>query len=93
MANIGRRVAEERKRLGITQALLAERAGVSLKYMQRVEHGHENLTVASLVGLANLLRVKPIDLFRRAHLRDAKPGRPPAEPRRARRRRRRTPGR
>jgi transcriptional regulator with XRE-family HTH domain len=74
--NIGRRVAEERKRLGLTQASLAERAGVSLKYWQRVEAGRENLTIASLVRFANLVRVEPIDLLRQARLRNARPGRP-----------------
>jgi transcriptional regulator with XRE-family HTH domain len=66
----------------MTQAALAERAGVSVKYLQRVEWGHENLTVASLVTLANLLRVAPIDLFKPARLRNAKPGRPPMQSKR-----------
>ena|SRR5579862_2251631 len=82
MQNIGRRVAEIRIQLGMTQAALAERVGVSVKYLQRVEWGHENLTVASLVTLANLLRVAPIDLLKAARLRNAKPGRPPTESKR-----------
>jgi transcriptional regulator with XRE-family HTH domain len=76
MENIGRRVAEERIRLGLSQAALAERAGVSLKYLQRVEGGRENLTVASLVRFANLLQTAPVDLFKTARLRNAGPGRP-----------------
>ena len=75
--NIGRRVAEERIRLQLTQAAFAERVGVSLKYLQRVEAGRENLTVSSLVRLANLLGVTPRDLFAPASLRNAGPGRPP----------------
>jgi transcriptional regulator with XRE-family HTH domain len=87
--NIGRRVAEERKRLGLTQASLAERAGVSLKYWQRVEAGRENLTIASLVRFANLLRVAPLDLLQQAQLRNARPGRPPSQPARRQQRPRR----
>ena len=78
MENIGRRIAEERIRLGLTQAALAERAGVSLKYLQRVEGGRENLTVASLVRFANLFRTAPVEFFKVARLRNAGPGRPPS---------------
>jgi transcriptional regulator with XRE-family HTH domain len=74
---VGGRVAEERRSLGLTQEELAERLDVSLKYLQRLEAGQENLTVRSVVGLANALSVAPGELMqspREAPRR--KPGRP-----------------
>jgi transcriptional regulator with XRE-family HTH domain len=75
--NVGRRVAELRIERGWTQEMLAERLGVSLKYVQSVEAGRENLTLQSLVKLANNLRAEVIALFQPARTRNAGPGRPP----------------
>ncbi len=66
---VGRRIAELRRERGETQAQLAERLQVSIKYLQRVERG-VNLTIDSLVHLANHLDVGVRDLF------DAPRGRP-----------------
>jgi transcriptional regulator with XRE-family HTH domain len=38
-------VAERRRAYGLTQEQLAEKLDVSLKYLQRVEAGEENLTL------------------------------------------------
>ena len=75
--NVGRRVAELRTERDWTQEMLAERLDVSLKYVQSVEAGRENLTLQSLVKLANQLRSDVIALFRPARMRNARPGRPP----------------
>jgi len=78
--DIGRRVAELRADLGLTQAELAERAGDSIKYLQRIEGGLENLTIRSLVKLAGLLDVEVIDLFAPPESREVRRGRPPSSP-------------
>jgi transcriptional regulator with XRE-family HTH domain len=57
-------VAERRRAYGLTQEQLAEGLDVSLKYLQRVEAGEENLTIASVVKLANALAVEPNYLLR-----------------------------
>jgi transcriptional regulator with XRE-family HTH domain len=62
--DFGRRVGEIRRARGWTQARLAERWGVSLKYVERVEAGQENLTIESLALLAGVLRVQPDELLR-----------------------------
>jgi transcriptional regulator with XRE-family HTH domain len=49
---IGRRVAQVRRERGWTQEELAERLGVSVRYLQAVEAGQENLTLDSLTQLA-----------------------------------------
>lgn len=74
--NVGRRVAELRARAGLTQERLAERLGLSVKYIQRVEGGGENLTVRSLARIAGLLGVAVTELFRKPRTKKAGPGRP-----------------
>jgi transcriptional regulator with XRE-family HTH domain len=48
---------------GLTQVALAESAGVALKYIQRVEAGGQNLTLRSLVRLAQGLGIDAIELL------------------------------
>lgn len=76
--HVGRRVAELRAELGWTQEQLAEHARVSLKYLQRIEAGRENLTLRSVARLANHLRVPPAELFVPPRSRRPKRGRPPS---------------
>lgn len=63
LSDLGRRVAELRREHGWVQASLAERLGVGIGYIQRIEAGRENLTVRSLVLLAHVLRVQPSELL------------------------------
>jgi transcriptional regulator with XRE-family HTH domain len=60
---VGRRVADLRRGKGWTQDEFAERLEVSLKYVQRVEAGTENLTLGSLARLAGQLGVEVSALF------------------------------
>ena len=73
---VGGRVATRRRAFGLTQEELAERLDVSLKYLQRIEAGHENLTIHSMVTLANALDVAPSYLLRPRSSTRPKPGRP-----------------
>ncbi len=63
IAQVGRRIAALRRLRGLTQEQLASHAGVSVKYLQRVEGGRENLTIRSLARLSSLLNVEVRDLF------------------------------
>jgi transcriptional regulator with XRE-family HTH domain len=75
--SLGARVAERRRALGMTQEELAERLAVSVKYLQRVEGGKENLTLRSLVTLANGLQLDIAELIQRPRSAPArKVGRP-----------------
>ena len=78
--SVGRRVAELRRAAVLTQEELAEKAAVSIKYVQRVEAGRENLTIKSLVHLANFLGAPPIHLFTPPLTRRPGPGRPKKKP-------------
>jgi transcriptional regulator with XRE-family HTH domain len=74
---VGRRIAELRRHQQLTQAQLAERADVSVRYLQSVELGKENLTLDSMVQFANLLRAPLLELFKPPSTRKVKRGRPP----------------
>lgn len=75
--DLGRRSAELRAARGLTQAALAEVLEVSTNYVARIEGGWENLTLESLVKIANALEVQVSDLFVPPTIRKARPGRPP----------------
>jgi UDP-N-acetylglucosamine 1-carboxyvinyltransferase len=76
---VGRRIAELRIQGGLTQADFSEEVGVGLRYLQRVEGGQENLSLDSMVKLANKLDVDIIDLFRVPNRSPTKRGRPPKQ--------------
>jgi transcriptional regulator with XRE-family HTH domain len=75
--NVGRRVAELRGERGLTQEEFSAEVGVSLRYLQQVEAGRENLTIESLVKLARHLRVRVVELFVPAQAQVGRRGRPP----------------
>lgn len=74
--NVGRRVAELRGERGLTQEEFSAEVGVSLRYLQQVEAGRENLTIESLVKLARHLRVRVVALFEPAQTHTGRRGRP-----------------
>ena len=54
---LGQRIREERLRLHLTQAQLAEDADISDTYMGAIERGERSLTLDTLVRLVNRLGV------------------------------------
>ena len=54
---LGKRIREERKRLNLTQAQLAEAIDISDTYMGAIERGERSLTLDTLVRLVNRLGV------------------------------------
>lgn len=54
---IGRRVSEVRGERGLTQQGLATAVQASVRWISRVENGEENLTIATLLKLANALEI------------------------------------
>ena len=78
-AYIGANVHRERTRAGLTQEKLAETADLDLRFLQRVERGKTNLSVAVVVALADALSVTPGTLLKEATLPEAQRGRPPSK--------------
>ena len=54
---LGERIREERLKLNLTQAKLAEAVDISDTYMGAIERGERSLTLDTLVRLANRLGV------------------------------------
>jgi transcriptional regulator with XRE-family HTH domain len=79
--DVGATVKRLRRALDMTQRELSLRVGVSVKYVQRVEAGGENLTLASLAKIAAGLGVDASAL-----LRESSPSADRADNARARRR-------
>ena len=55
--NFGQRVKQLRNARKLTQSQLAERVGITDKYMSRIETDGENITIEILINLANVLEV------------------------------------
>ncbi len=64
---IGARIKSLRRGRGLTQEKVAERTGLSVNYLSRIERGLENPTLDTLLGLAKALKVDPLDLFTFEH--------------------------
>ncbi len=76
---IGANVRRARNRQAWTQEALAEKSEIDPRYLQSVERGKANLTIAFLVALADALGVEERALLREAELPPARPGRPPVK--------------
>lgn len=69
---VGEKIKELRKRNGISQELLAEKAGVSTRTVQRIENGATQPTGDSIQKLAVALAVTPNELMDWQMLKDTK---------------------
>lgn len=69
---LGARIKSLRRGRGLTQEQVAERTGLSVNYLSRIERGLENPTLDTLLGLAKALKAEPLDLFTFEHEADAK---------------------
>ncbi len=65
---VGRRIAELRRKAGLTQEALAEELGVGWRYVSRAERG-ENLTLQTMAKIANVFGVRVKRPAQRATLR------------------------
>lgn len=60
---IGNRLLFERKRLGLTQSEVAERAGLSDRTYADIERGSVNMRVETALRICKALGVTPNDIF------------------------------
>ncbi len=63
LRRLGKQVRNLRRAAGLTQEDAAERAKLDYNHYQAIEGGSSNVTVASLIGIAKALKVKPAALF------------------------------
>lgn len=69
-------VRAHRRRLGLTQAELAEAAEMETRHLQRTESGQVDVGITTLIRLAEALAVEPGQLLLPAKLPPRAPGRP-----------------
>ena len=58
------RIRAERKRLGLSQEALADKAGVHRTYIGMIERAEKNITLANIEKLAKALKVSLSVLFK-----------------------------
>ena len=63
LERVGDRVRELRTAAGLTQAQLADRAGLHRTFIGSVERGERNVALLSLRRIAAALRVSPAELL------------------------------
>jgi transcriptional regulator with XRE-family HTH domain len=57
--NIGARIQKARKALDLTQATVAERAGLDTVYLSQIERGMKLMSVEALFRIAGVLKISP----------------------------------
>ncbi len=62
LVKFGKKVREERKKLGYSQEVLAEKAGVHRTYIGMIERGEKNITLANIQKVSKALRIKISEL-------------------------------
>ncbi len=63
LLKFGKRVREERLKLGISQEELAVRAGVHRTYIGMIERAEKNITLENISKIAKALNLKISDLI------------------------------
>lgn len=59
----GKKVAELRKKQGMSQYTLAYESDIARSQIVRIENGQVNTSISSISALANTLNVEPIELL------------------------------
>ncbi|HEY6254119.1 MAG TPA: helix-turn-helix transcriptional regulator [Candidatus Angelobacter sp.] len=60
---LGARIRERRSRLGWSQEMFADMCGLNRSHMGEIERGRANITLATLVIIAQKLATSPADLL------------------------------
>lgn len=63
LRSLGLRLVELREDRGLTQEHLAELVERNVRHVQRIEAGRSNISIGTLVELANALDVEPRELL------------------------------
>ena len=59
---LGDKVRKAREKARLTQAEVAEKAGINSSYYAQIERGEVNLSVDKLQGIAKVLKIKSLDI-------------------------------
>jgi transcriptional regulator with XRE-family HTH domain len=61
---LGRQIRKERLALGLSQEMLAEKAGLHWTYIGGIERGERNVSLLNIVKIARALGISPSDLLK-----------------------------
>ena len=50
---------------GFTQEIMAEKLGISLKYISRIENGYSGIKTQTLINYMNILGISPNTIFKK----------------------------
>ena len=59
---LGDKVRKAREKARLTQAEVAEKAGINSSYYAQIERGEVNLSVDKLKSIAKVLKIKSLDI-------------------------------
>lgn len=60
---IGKKLKDARKKLGLKQSEVAEKADISVNYYARIERDEENPTIETLERVLKALKIKSSDVL------------------------------
>ncbi len=60
---IGRKIKKARQKVEMTQADVAEKAGIHVNYFARIERGEENPSIDIIEKIAKALKVKSSEIL------------------------------
>jgi len=63
LISVGRRIAKARMDKGYSQAMLAEKANISISHLSNVERGRKSLSAEVLLRIAEALQVSADDIL------------------------------
>lgn len=63
LVKFGKKVREERDKLGLSQEELAARAGVHRTYIGMIERAEKNITLENIEKIAKALKIRIADFF------------------------------
>lgn len=66
--SIGKRIGELRRKRGLSQEQVAERAEINPNYLSRIERGKENPTLDMLIKLSHALGAEMWEMFDYSHI-------------------------
>ena len=64
LQEIGQRIIDRRKQLGLTQEALAEKIGVNREYISKIERGTANMSLKKIVNLTNFIGADIKDILK-----------------------------
>ena len=64
LIKFGKKVREERAKLGLSQEKLATRAGVHRTYIGMIERAEKNITLENIEKISKALKIEITDIFK-----------------------------